>query len=129
MISKEKRQLIMCIFMCIALVVCSVLCVPFGYGEIYGYTEKTGVVDVDNSLNVRSGPGTTFDKIGSVTDGQVIRIIGEENATDGTVWYQIKYGDGTGYVSSRYIINIRDVVEWSVCYTGRCVGIIMEMVG
>lgn len=113
MISKEKRQLLTCIFMCIALLVCSVLCVPLGFGEVYGYTEKTGVVDVDNSLNVRSGPGTTYDKIGSVTDGQVIRIIGEENATDGTIWYQIKYGDEIGYVSSVYIINIRDVVEYT----------------
>ncbi len=113
MISKEKKQVIMCVAMCIVLFVCSFLDVTFRYGEVYGYTEKTGVVDVDDSLNVRSGPGTSFEKIGSVTDGQVIRIIGEESASDGTVWFQIKYGEGTGYVSSGFIINIRDVVEYT----------------
>lgn len=113
MINKEKRQLITCVTMCIVLVLCSFLEIVFRYGEVYGYTEKTGVVDVDDSLNVRSGPGTSYSKIGSLTDGQVVRIVGESNASDGTLWYQINYGDGTGYVSSSFIINIRDVVEYT----------------
>ena len=113
MISKEKRRIIMCFTMCIVLFVCSFLDVTFRYGEVYGYTEKTGVVDVDNSLNVRSGPGTSYERIGYVTDGQIVRIVGEGNASDGTIWYQIKYGDGTGYVSSKYIVNVRDVVEYT----------------
>ena len=29
------------------------------------------------------------------------------------MWYKINYGDGTGYVSSNYIINVRDVVEYT----------------
>ncbi len=113
MISKEKRQLITCVLMCTVLVLCSFLDIVFRYGEVYGYTEKTGVVDVDDSLNVRSGPGTSYSRIGTLTDGQVVRIVGEGNASDGTLWYQIKYGDGTGYVSSSYITNIRDVVEYA----------------
>ena len=113
MISKEKRQLIMCVTMCIVLVVCSFSGAIFRYGEVYGYTEKTGVVSVDDSLNVRSGPGTTYSKLGSLTSGQVVRIVGESKASDGTLWYEINFDDGTGYVSSSYITNIRDVVEYT----------------
>lgn len=113
MINKEKRQSITCVMMCIVLIVCSFSGVVFRYGEIYGYTEKTGVVAVDDSLNVRSGPGTSYSRVGSLTSGQVVRIVGEANASDGTLWYQINYGDGTGYVSSSYITNIRDVVDYT----------------
>lgn len=113
MINKEKRQLITCVVMCIVLIACSFSGIVFRYGEVYGYTEKTGVVNVDDSLNVRSGPGTSYSKIGSLTAGQVVRIVGEGNASDGTLWYQINYGDGTGYVSSSYISNIKDVVEYT----------------
>lgn len=113
MISKEKRQLIMCVTMCIVLIVCSFSSVVFRPGEVYGYTEKTGVVSVDDALNVRSGPGTAYSKIGSLTSGQVVRIVGESSASDGTLWYEINFDDGTGYVSSGYITNIRDVVEYT----------------
>ncbi len=113
MISKEKRQIIMCCVMMIVLIVCAFSDVLIQSGEIYGeYTEKTGTVTA-SSLNVRSGPGTTHSILGTVHSGEVVRIVGEANASDGKIWYQINFKDGKGYVSSSYITNIRDVVEYT----------------
>ncbi len=59
-----------------------------------------GKVDVDSILNVRSGPGTDFDKVGSLAARTVVKITGMENG-----WYHIAYGeDKTGYVSSEYLV-------------------------
>ena len=112
MISKEKRQIFMCISLVIVLLVCSFSDFVFKSGEVYAYTEKTGTVTA-SSLNVRSGPGTTYKILGTVHKNDVVRIVGEANASDGKVWYQINYNDGKGYVSSSYITNIRDVVEYT----------------
>ena len=49
-------------------------------------------------LNVRSGPGTNYNKIGSVKNGQIIEVY---SVTSG--WAKIKYGTTTGYVSADYI--------------------------
>lgn len=102
----------MCLCMMIVLIVCSFSDVLFKSGEAYGYTEKTGTVTA-SALNVRSGPGTTYTILGTVHNGDVVRIVGEANASDGKVWYQINFNDGKGYVSSSYITNIRDVVEYT----------------
>ncbi|HOY68416.1 MAG TPA: SH3 domain-containing protein [Candidatus Ozemobacteraceae bacterium] len=57
---------------------------------------RSGVVEVDPSLNVRTGPWGTI--IGSLYDGNAVQIIG----SDGD-WYQIKWGDGTAWVHSDYV--------------------------
>ncbi len=98
--------------MVIVLVVCLFSDVLIKSGEAYGYTEKTGTVTA-SALNVRSGPGTTYTILGTVHSGDVVRIVGEANASDGKVWYQINFNDGKGYVSSSYITNVRDVVEYT----------------
>lgn len=70
------------------------------------YETKYGKVTGASSLNVRSGPGTGNTSIGYVTEGQQVTIVGEVNASDGKLWYQIEYADTTGYVSSGYIVLI-----------------------
>ncbi len=51
-----------------------------------------------SALNVRSGPGTDHDKIGSLGYGDTVTIVGEEDG-----WYQITSGSLAGYVSKEYI--------------------------
>ena len=58
---------------------------------------KTGTVTC-SSLNVRSGAGTKYRKIGSLSYNQKVTIVSTVNG-----WYKIKYGTGYGYVSSKYI--------------------------
>ena len=55
-------------------------------------------------LRVRSGPGTTYAPIASITNGTTITVLAE--AGDG--WYQINFsGQGgaatTGYIRGEYI--------------------------
>ncbi|MGY5266649.1 MULTISPECIES: N-acetylmuramoyl-L-alanine amidase [Clostridia] len=60
-------------------------------------TTKTGVVTA-TSLNVRSGYGTSYGVIGSISNGAKVEIV---ESKDG--WYKIKYNGGYGYVSGDYI--------------------------
>ena len=57
---------------------------------------------VDVTLNVRSGPGTEYDKVGSIPPGAAVEIAGR-NADSS--WWQIRYASapgGLGWVSSDY---------------------------
>ena len=59
-------------------------------------------VAVDVTLNVRSGPGTEFDKVGSIPPGSAVEITGR-NADSS--WWQIRYptaAGGLAWVSSDY---------------------------
>ena len=49
-------------------------------------------------LNVRSGAGTGYGRIGGLGEGASVTIVGQSNG-----WYQIKYGSGTGWVSSQFV--------------------------
>lgn len=75
--------------------------------EAAAYTERTASINGTN-VNVRSGPGTTNSVITRLTKGAAVTVIGEQTASDGALWYQIRFtGSGgaqtTGYVSSAYI--------------------------
>ncbi len=51
-------------------------------------------------VNVRSGPGTGYPKIGDARDGATYRITGKNEAGD---WYQFSFGeDQPGWVSARF---------------------------
>ncbi len=52
-------------------------------------------------LNVRSGAGTNYSKIGSLTQGTKVNVISESNG-----WSKINYNGKIGYVSSQYLIKI-----------------------
>ena len=57
------------------------------------------IVNAEKGLNIRSGPGKTYDVVASAKNGASITILGEENG-----FYQIKYsGDKIGYVSKDYV--------------------------
>lgn len=64
--------------------------------------EKTGTVIID-ALNVRTGAGTLNQALGLIYMGEKVTILGAEKDYTGTVWYQISYNGGIGYVSSDYI--------------------------
>ena len=51
-----------------------------------------------SGLNVRSGTGTGYGRIGGLGEGASVTIVGQSNG-----WYQIKYGSGTGWVSSQFV--------------------------
>ncbi len=51
-------------------------------------------------LNVRKGPGTTFEKIGQVNPGETYILVSEDAAAG---WYEIRLDDATtGWVTKQY---------------------------
>lgn len=58
------------------------------------------IVNAGSGLNIRSGPGSSYEKVASASNGASITILEDS----GTGWYKIDYGGGkTGYVSSDYV--------------------------
>ncbi|MDM0456993.1 SH3 domain-containing protein [Clostridium perfringens] len=67
--------------------------------------EKTGIVNVSSSLNVREGASTSSKVIGSLSGNTKVTIVGEEGA-----FYKIEYRGSHGYVAKEYV---KDVTESS----------------
>lgn len=76
------------------------------------YTEAMDAADSDcadctgngqvvcRTLNVRSGPRTSFKRIGRITRSSAVEIIG---CNEDHTWYQIKWDDGYAWVCAKYI--------------------------
>lgn len=64
-----------------------------------------GLVQADGStLNVRSGAGTNYGKVTTLSDKTVVSIVGIDNG-----WYKIKTAGGAvGYVSSDFMVTCKD---------------------
>ncbi|MEW4267167.1 SH3 domain-containing protein [Priestia megaterium] len=60
--------------------------------------ENTTYTVTASTLNVRSGAGTNYGSIGSVTKGQKLSVVSKSGS-----WYKINYNGRTGYVSSDYV--------------------------
>lgn len=80
----------------------------------YAYTARSATVKA-TSLNVRSGPGTGYSVVAKLNSGASVTVIDEKNASDGGLWYQIRFQSGgtekTGYALSTYI-------KFPAAYTG-----------
>jgi len=59
------------------------------------FNGKTAVIDIDSShLNVRSGPGTSFDVVGKLKDGDSVQVTGKQGSwvkLSGERWVHGKY--------------------------------------
>lgn len=59
------------------------------------------------ALNIRSGPGTSYDKLGQLYKGRELSIVKMESS-----WIQIRLPEGLGWVSSEYVnISSKPVAE------------------
>jgi hypothetical protein len=59
-------------------------------------------VTVDVNLNVRTGPGTNYDRVGSLPAGTTVEILGRNASSS---WWQIPYPDAAGgkaWISAGY---------------------------
>ena len=61
---------------------------------------KKEVMKTTATLNVRTGPGTNYDKVGLIPSGTNVTRISEENG-----WSRIEYNGSERYVSSSYLIK------------------------
>ncbi len=55
-----------------------------------------------DALNIRSGPGMEYDKIGTAYNGNRYYYLGEEKASDGKLWYKINAFSTTGWLSASF---------------------------
>ena len=60
-----------------------------------GYVSGSGV-------RIRSGPGTSYQIIGQISNDYV-KILGSVINDEGYTWYNVKYGNITGYVHGEYV--------------------------
>lgn len=84
------------------------------YGKAYGVGETAQVTT--DVLNVRSGAGTNYSKIGSLTKGKTFVVTGTAKDSSGVTWYKFTYGSRTAYVSSQYV-NIKKVTVTPISNT------------
>ena len=86
-------------------------------------TTQSGTVKASGGLNVRSGAGTSYSVIGSLSNGSQVEIVEISGS-----WYKIKYGSGYGYVSKDYIlVNTRSIAENTVLREGTAVTLSLKV--
>lgn len=64
-------------------------------------------------LNLRSGPGTNYDIIGSGVTGTIVTATGNTNG----IWYEVRMGSQTGWMSSDYLAKYADATPAPVATT------------
>lgn len=50
-------------------------------------------INAPGTVNLRSGPGTTFDRAGALSAGQTIEVDGQTQGADGMTWYRLASGE------------------------------------
>ena len=68
-----------------------------------GASSGSGNVTFSGNVNVRTGPGLDYGKLGTVNKGQTLTYAGDTRYDNrGVAWYSVYYNGRTGWVSSKY---------------------------
>ena len=67
-------------------------------GNAAASQEVTYYVCATDTVNIRSGAGTGYDKVGKMPSGAIADLV--DDSVEG--WYQVSYNGVTGYVSADY---------------------------
>ncbi len=65
------------------------------------------IMFAQRDINVRSGPGTDYEKIGALSTNDEVIVTGQDKESG---WYQIEYGDVVAFVSDSYLGENKVVV-------------------
>lgn len=65
------------------------------------------IMFAQRDINVRSGPGTDYEKIGALSTNDEVIVTGQDIESG---WYQIEYGDVVAFVSDSYLGENKVVV-------------------
>ena len=79
---------------------------------VFAETVYTGIVNVDDVLNVRASTSTSSSVIGKLYKDDTVTIYGDKISGGGINWYKISYKGQTGYVSASYIVNVKAIPEY-----------------
>lgn len=72
---------------------------------VEGYSEEVKM-SANDTINIRSGPGTDYDKLGMLSGNREVSIYGEATGEDGQPWYMIRTGKRYGFVSGKYMVPV-----------------------
>lgn len=84
------------------------------YIDTYAYTNKTATVNA-TTLNVRSGPGTTYSIVTKLANGASVTVVNEKNGSDGGLWYEIRFNNSNGQTVTGYVT--KSYLKFSAVYT------------
>lgn len=77
-----------------------------GTNDQSGYTvnsyEEAKIMYAIDAVNIRKGPSTAYERVGSLNRGQAVIVLGQAN----TGWYEIAYGENNAlraFVSNKYL--------------------------
>ena len=73
----------------------------------YTVTPMTATLYAQQAVNLRQGPGTTYDKTGSLSTNQSVEVRGYTEVASGK-WYQLSSGS---FVSSKYLSTDKVVIK------------------
>ena len=71
--------------------------------EVEKFDKKGFVVMHSDNLNVHKGPGTEYEKVGSLAKGTIIDITGTTTNAEKEEWYKISGNGIIGFVMKKYI--------------------------
>jgi uncharacterized protein YgiM (DUF1202 family) len=71
------------------------------------FTDVNETVYATSGVNVRKGPSTDYDKVGSLNKNDAVKRIG----IGSNGWSKIEYNGGIAYVSGNYLTTTKPVVE------------------
>lgn len=74
----------------------------------YSYTDLSQTLYAQSTVNVRSLPEQTGEKLGSLSTNQEVTVTGQCKETG---WYRISYNGGEGFVSNSYLGSEKVVVK------------------
>ena len=72
-------------------------------GGTYEETSRDGLV-LSGPLNVRTGPGTGYDRVTSLKAGTAVKVLASSNG-----WYRISVNNIIGYVHGDYVVLLDDI--------------------
>ena len=75
------------------------------YISLDGTVPEEGMV-LATTLNVRSGAGTSYSKVGTLRVGQTVTLLGKTGD-----WYKISTDKLSGYVAAQYITSLEDMTS------------------
>lgn len=82
--------------------------------KTYAYTERSATVNA-SSLNVRSGPGTSYSSVTKLSRNAAVTVINETTGSDGKLWYQIRFSGAGGAATTGYALST--YISFPVAYT------------
>jgi len=96
-------KIVLIMLLAMSLIMASV-CISNADAAADWYNETSVSYDVqvsapDGYVNVRSGPGVDYDILTSATNGVIMHVVAEANASNGKTWGQVNYNGYYGWIA------------------------------